>query len=413
MSKKKRKKRERRAGGDGSIYKIAEGKYRGSVTVGYDAKTGKQRRKYIRGKSEEEVRAKLRKLLPDSSNRLVNSPERVTVEAWVKRYVEYRASEVRPNTRRGHQLYLGKILQGIGHLYLHDLKAYHVRDFYAQLAKAKLSPATRQHVHDLLKGALRDAERMLDGYQSPMSAIDRPKGGRVRDPEVWSPEEVLRFLRAVRHNRLYGVFYFMLTQGLRIGEVLGLRWSDLQGDKLSVERTIVYDDGKVSVGPPKTKRGYRALYLKDDSLAVLRERREVQEKERELAKSWGSSTYIFSSTAGTLVSRENVRRVYKNTLVKLFFMDFLWNVVCFRLKLWHLFKPTLGIRYIRLHDHRHTYITTARDKGIDLEVLAHRVGQDPMVTASIYSHIVESRQKSAARSGEELYSDGRKKTSDT
>jgi integrase len=75
--------------------------------------------------------------------------------------------------------------------------------------------------------------------------------------------------------------------------------------------------------------------------------------------------------------------------------------------MWQLIKPTLGIRYIRLHDHRHTYITTARDKGIDLEVLAHRVGQDPMVTASIYSHIIESRQKSAARSSDELYGNTR------
>jgi integrase len=401
--KKQKKKRQRRLNGDGSVYKTSDGTYRGSVTIGYDAKTGKQRRKYIRGNSEEEVRSKLRKLLPDSSNRLVDSPERITVETWLKRYVEYRALEVRPNTRAGHQLYLSKIVKGLGHLYIQDLKAYHIRDFYAGLVKQKLSPATRQHVHDLLKGALRDAERMIDGYQSPMSAVDRPKGGRVRDPEVWSPQEVLRFLEAVRGHRLYGVFYFMLTQGLRIGEVLGLKWSDVQGDKLSIERTIVYDEGKVSIGPPKTERGYRTLYLKDDSLEVLRERRDIQEQERKLARSWGSSDYIFSSTTGTLISRENVRRIYKEVLTRLFISDFFWNTVCCNLKMWQLLKSTLGIRYIRLHDHRHTYITTARDKGIDLEVLAHRVGQDPMVTASIYSHIVESRQKSAARSGDELY----------
>ncbi len=409
MKKRKKKKRPRRLNGDGSVYETADGKYRGSVTIGYDTKTGKQRRKYIRGNNEDEVRAKLRKLLPDSSNRLVDSPERITVETWLKRYVEYRALEVRPNTRAGHQLYLSKVVKGLGHLYMQDLKAYHIRDFYAGLVKQKLSPATRQHVHDLLKGALRDAERMIEGYQSPMPAIDRPKGGRVRDPEVWSPREVLRFLGAVRGHRLYGVFYFMLTQGLRIGEVLGLKWSDLQGNKLSIERTIVYDDGKVSIGPPKTERGYRTLYLKDDSLEVLRERRDMQEQERKLAKSWGSSDYIFGSTVGTLISRENVRRVYKEILARLFITDLFWNIICCKLSMWQLLKSALGIRYIRLHDHRHTYITTARDKGIDLEVLAHRVGQDPMVTASIYSHIVESRQKNAARSGDELYRDKKDK----
>jgi integrase len=405
MKKSKGKKHKRRADGDGAIYPIPDGTFRGAVTVGYDAKTGKRQRKYIRGKSEEEVRTKLRKLLPDSSNRLVNTPERITVEQWLRRYVEYRALDVRPNTRTKHKFLLSKIVPVLGDVLLHKLTVYQIRDLYAQLVKQKLSPATRQHVHDLLKGALRDAERVIEGYRSPMTAIDRPKGGRVKDPEVWSSKETLRFLAAVRQHRLYGIFYFMLTQGLRIGEVLGLKWSDLKGNELSIERTIVYDEGRVGVGPPKTERGYRTFYLKDDALGVLRERREAQAKERKLAKSWGSSDYIFSSTVGTLTSRENVRREYKKTLERLFFADFIWNVVCFKLGLWQLLKLTLGIRYIRLHDQRHTYITTARDKGIDLEVTANKVGQDPKVTASIYSHITEARKKRAARSGKELYDD--------
>jgi integrase len=370
--KKKRKKHKRRADGDGAIYPLPDGTYRGAVTIGYNAKTGKRQRKYVRGKTEEEVRAKIRKLLPDSSSRLVNAPERVTVGEWLKRYVEYRALEVRPNTRTKHNFLLSKIAPALGDVLLHKLTVYQIRDLYTQLVKQKLSPATRQHVHDLLKGALRDAERVIEGYRSPMTAIDRPKGGRVNDPEVWSSKETLRFLAAVRGHRLYGVFYFMLTQGLRIGEVLGLKWSDLDGNELSIERTIVYDEGKVSIGPPKTERGYRTFYLKDDALEVLRERREAQLRERKLAKSWGSSDYIFSSTVGTLTTRENVRREYKKALESLFFADFIWNVVCFKLGLWQLLKPTLGIPYIRLHDQRHTYITTARDKGIDLEVTANK-----------------------------------------
>lgn len=403
--KKKGKKHKRRADGDGAIYPLPDGTYRGAVTVGYNAKSGRRQRKYVRGKTEEEVRAKIRKLLPDSSSRLVNTPERVTVGEWLTRYVEYRALEVRPNTRTKHKFLLSKIISVLGEILLHKLTVYQVRDFYAQLVKQKLSPSTRQHVHDLLQGALRDAERVIDGYRSPMNAVDRPKGGRVKDPEVWSSKETLRFLEAVRDHRLYGVFYFMLTQGLRIGEVLGLKWSDLEGNELSIERTIVYDEGKVSIGPPKTERGYRTFHLKEDALEVLRERREAQVKEREVAKSWGSSDYIFGSTVGTLTSRENVRKVYKKTLERLFFADFIWNVVCFKLGLWQLFKPTLGIRYIRLHDQRHTYITTARDKGIDLEVTANKVGQDPKVTASIYSHITQSRKRNAARSAKELYDD--------
>jgi integrase len=399
----KKRKREKRASGDGAIYQLPDGSWRGSVTLGYDAKTGKRRRKYVRGATDSDVRAKLRKLLPESGSRIIKTPEKVTVQEWLERYAQQRALEVRSSTRSNHQQYLGKITSSFGALPLHKLTAYHIRDLYAKLIREKLSPSTRQHLHDFLKGALHDAERMIEGYRSPMTAIDRPKGGRVKDPEVWEHEEVKRFLTAVRHHRLYGFFYFTLTQGLRIGETLALKWSDLKDNALRIQRTLTRDDGKITLGPPKTKRGYRTLYLTEDTLEVLRERRQQQKLERNLAKTWGSSDFIFSSTVGTLTYPDNVRRLYRLVLDHLFFSDFVWNVVCFKAGYWYLLKPTLGLRYIRIHDQRHTYITTARDRGIDLEVVADRAGQDPRVTASIYSHITESRKKKAALSADDLY----------
>jgi integrase len=251
----KRKKKEKRASGDGAIYQLPDGSWRGSVTLGYDAKTGRRKRKYVRGVTESDVRAKLRKLLPESGNRVIKTPEKVTVQEWLERYAQQRALEVRPSTRVNHQHYLSKIVSAFGPLPLHKLTAYHIRDLYTRLLKEKLSPSTRQHLHDFLKSALHDAERMIEGYRSPMTAIDRPKGGRVKDPEVWEMEEVKRFLTAVRQHRLYGFFYFTLTQGLRIGEALALKWSDLKDNVLHVQRTITKEDGKVTLGPPKTKRG--------------------------------------------------------------------------------------------------------------------------------------------------------------
>jgi integrase len=402
-SSKKRKKRERRASGDGGVYPIVKGGYRGFITVGYDAKTGKRKRKYVRGKTEDEVRAKLRKLLPKSSNRIVSSPERVTTDEWLNRYVDYRAQDVRPRTRESHKFLASKITPILGKVLLHKLTVHQIRDFYKQLVQQHLSPSTRQHIHDLLKGALQDAERVLEGYKSPMYAVDRPTGGRVKDPEVWEPASVVRFLEAVRSHRFYGVFYFTLTQGLRIGEVLGLRWSDLTGNALSIERTVTLDEGKNVVGPPKTERGYRTLYLTDDAMTVLSERRTQQMEERREANRWESSTYIFSTTVGTITSTHNVRRVYYSVFTYLQFVDFVWNTLCCRARWWHLFKPELGIPYIRIHGQRHTYITTVRDRGVDLEVVANRAGQDPKVTASIYSHVTEARKKKAALSAQDLY----------
>ncbi len=403
ISGKKRKKRERRASGDGGVYPISKGGYRGFVTIGYDAKSGKRKRKYVRGKTEDEVRAKLRKLMPESSNRLISSPERVTTEEWLTRYVDYRAQEVRPKTRESHKFLLSKITPVLGKVLLHKLTVFQIRDFYKQLVAQKLSPSTRQHIHDLLKGALQDAERVIDEYKSPMHAVDRPAGGRVKEPEVWEAESVIRFLRTIRSHRLYGVFCFTLTQGLRIGEVLGLKWSDWTGNTLNIERTVTLDEGKCVVGPTITDRVYRTLYLTDDELAVLAERRAQKTQERQEASQWESSDFIFSTTVGTLTSTHNVRRIYRSLFNYLVLVDFVWNILCCRARWLHLFKHQLGIPYIRIHDQRHTYITTVRDRGVDLEVVANRAGQDPKVTASIYSHVTEARKKKAALSAQELY----------
>lgn len=171
---KKQGKSEKRGKGEGSIYQLANGTYRGFVTVGYDAVTGKQRRKYIRGKTRREVADRLNRVMALSGNRILSAPERVTVEEWLNRFAKHRALEVRTGTKRNHQHYLSKILPVLGGLQLHKLTAHHIREFYAKLVEANLSPSVRQHIHHFLSSALADAERLFEDFRSPMGAVDRP-----------------------------------------------------------------------------------------------------------------------------------------------------------------------------------------------------------------------------------------------
>jgi integrase len=230
-------------------------------------------------------------------------------------------------------------------LTIHQLTAYHLRDFFNDLIKQKASPSVRQHVYHFLKSAFLDAERMVEGFKSPMAAVDRPEGGNVIDPQIWEPWEVLRFLETVKHHRLYGVFYFTLTQGLRIGEVLGLKWSDLKKDTLTIERTVTLDEGKITLGPPKTERGYRTLYLTEDALEVLRKRHSEQLVEESIAPQWTSDQHIFCTTVGTLISINNVRRIYRRILVGMIYHDLIWNSICYKLKVFQLMKSQIGVSY--------------------------------------------------------------------
>ena len=292
--------------------------------------------------------------------------------------VAERGREVRPRTREDYKYYLSKILPELGHVQLAKLTPLHVRTFYSKLIDAGLSPSVRQHVHYFLRGAVREALRMELIGRNVLELIDTPRGGQVVEATAWEPDEVRAFIAVAKDDRLYGVFYLMLSQGLRIGEVLALRWTDLEGNKLQVSRTVNLIDNVPVFGPTKTQRGNRTLYLSSDVVEVLSERRIRQWQERDIEKRYQANDLIFSSTVGTVMNPNNVRRTYRKLIQQ------------------------AGVRRIRIHDQRHTYITLARDAGVDVEVVAQRAGQDVRVTLGIYSKVTEDRKRRAALSLNEL-----------
>ena len=373
----KRKSYQRNSRGKGSVIKLADKSWRGFITVGFDAE-GKQIKKWRRGRTKSEVENKLDKISVQSSSFLANAAERVTVEQWLVRFAELRGREVRPRTREDYKYYLSKILPELGHIQLAKLTPLHVRTFYSKLTDAGLSPSVRQHVHYFLKGAVREALRMEFVGSNVLELIDTPRGGKVIEATAWEPDEVRAFIAVAKDDRLYGAFYLMLTQGLRIGEVLSLHWTDLTGNKLHVSRTVNFIDNVPMFGPTKTQRGNRTLYLSPDVLEVLSKRRVEQWQERDITTGYQVNDLIFSSTVGTVTSPNNVRRAYRKLIQK------------------------AGVRRIRIHDHRHTYITLARDAGVDAEVVAQRAGQDVRVTLQIYSKVTEERKRRAALSLNEL-----------
>ena len=372
-----KRKSARRGKGEGSIFPAADGTWRGFITVGYTG-DGKQMKKWRRGRTRREVVEKLNKIAALSGSRLVSAPERVTLEGWLTRYAMLRGDEVRASTRATYEYYIGKIVPEVGHVQLGKLTALEIRTLYSKFVAAGLSPSVRKHLHHFLKKAMKDAVRHELVERNVLELVDTPKGGNVVEPTSWQQHEIEAFLQAASGERLFGAFYLMLSQGLRMGETLALRWSDLEGNKLHIRRTVSYLHNQPVFGPPKTRRGHRTLYVSGDVLAVLVERRERLVMEREVANCWEENDLIFSSEVGTIMSPHNLRRAYRRIVTR------------------------AGVRRIRIHDLRHTYITLARDAGVDAEVVAQRAGQDVRVTLSIYSKVTEDRKRKAALSLDEL-----------
>lgn len=367
----------RRGNGEGSVFELPDGSWRGYVTVGFDNR-GRQVKRWRRGKTQREVVARLNEIAHLAGSRRVLNPEKVTVGEWLGRFVDLRARSVRPRTLENYAHYLGKIGPAIGSVPLAKLTPMQIRGLYVGLQDEGLSASVRKHVHHFLRSACRDAVRMELIERNPVDSLDAPSGGSVVKPQVWTAAELRAYLATARNERWYAALYLMATLGLRVGEALGLAWADLSGDRLVIRRTLAVVANRPSFGPPKTERGRRTIFLSGDVVEVLEERRGLQAVERAIAKSWIESDLVFTTGVGTPVNHNNLRRLHRRIV------------------------SIAGVPHIRVHDLRHTYITMARDAGVDAEVLANRVGQDVRVTMRIYSQVTEARQRKAALSLAEL-----------
>jgi integrase len=372
-----------RGQGEGTIFLDKKtNTYRARIQTGIDLRTGKPVYISCRRKSYQEASAWYRQNIHRSSARLIQKAEKLTVQEWLVKYVEKRTPEVRHGTLANYDHYLKKILPSLGRMQLDKVTPTHIWSFYNSLTKEGLSPSVRQHIHHFLKAAFREALQIEQIERNPFDRIAAPKGGKVVEAKVWSAADARRFLAEAKYERLYGAFYLMLHLGLRVGEVLGLMWADIEGDRLTIKRTLIEKDHRPGFNPPKTERDKRLIYFLSDVGEVLQERDRLQAYERSVASDWQDWGLIFSSMVGTPIDVHNFRRLHRSLIKR------------------------SGVPYIRVHDLRHTYITLARDAGVDVEVLAQRVGQDPRVTLKTYSHPTDERMRKAALPPGRLFGEG-------
>jgi integrase len=170
---------------------------------------------------------------------------------------------------------------------------------------------------------------------------------------------------------------------MRRGEVLGLRWADLDLDNgwLSVRQTLIVVDNQPHVSQPKTARGRRRLALDSSTILALRAHRKTQAAERLAAgPSWSDTGLVFTHLDGRPLHPEYVRRLFDRQLHR------------------------VGLPRIRLHDLRHTHATLALQAGVHPKVVSDRLGHTTVV--DVYSHAIPALQQDAAATIADLLSNG-------
>ncbi len=359
----------KRGNGEGSISRRANGSWRAEYVV-HTAEGRK--RKTVYGKTRAEVAKKLNRALADSEDGLFFDDKGLTVEAYLERWLRDSVREnVRSRTYANYQMQVRRhIVPALGRLLLKNLTPAHVQGLYRQKLDAGLSSSSVRYIHAVLHRALRQALRWGLVPRNVSDAVDIPKLVR-EEVRALSPEETRRFLEEARGDRFEALYVLAVTCGLRRGELLGLKWVDVDlGGKatLRVVRQIqrMRDGTGLRFTAPKSGKG-RAVRLPKRTVEALKAHRARQAQEKLRAGSlYEDGGLVFATEVGTPLEPSNVDR--------------------------RSFKPLLreaGLPDIRFHDLRHTCATTLLTMGQHPKFVQDLLGHANIaLTLDTYSHVL-------------------------
>ena len=345
---------------------------------------GKRRRRSVGGfRTKREAKAAEAEALRRIRDGVLVEPSRLTVGAYLTElWLPSMASQVRATTLGGYRHNVrAYIVPRLGDILLQRLSTARVGAFYGELVASggqkgrPLSPKTVRYVHTTLRRALRDA--VADGLVvRNVAAQARPPRARLVEMHTWTAAEVGAFLASVREDRLYAAWLLLATLGLRRGELLGLRWPDvdLTSGRIAIRNTLVMVDGKPAMAEPKTAKGRRSLTLAPQVLEAVRVHRVHQAAER---LSWGADY----TDSGLVVTTEDGRPMHPESLSSLFVRQ----------------AKRAGLSPIRLHDLRHSVASILLAKGVHPKVVSEQLGHATIaLTLDTYSHVIPSLQEEAA-----------------
>lgn len=371
----------RRANGEGNICKRKDGRWEGRYTAGYDPQTGKRVIKNVLGKTQAEVKEKLKAAIEESQQLDISKAGSYTVAKWVRTWYEvYAEPRIRPNTKEYYTNYIeNHIVPNLGKIMLDKLTTIQIQRFYNNLQKSgrvqrkgypalkdkSLSPRVVRGVHTLLSNCLDQAvvERLI--LANPTQGCKLPKLDK-REMHILPQEKIGMYLAEAERRGLLAAFYLELTTGLRRGELLALLWTDLDAEAktISITKQVNRIKGELIVSPPKTQNSIRALAIPQQAVDLLIE---------EHAKH-PNSPYMFPSPkTGTMHDPDAFRRTHGKIL------------------------KAIGAEHVRFHDMRHLFATLSLKNGVDVKTLSAALGHySAGFTLNTYTHATTQMKQDAA-----------------
>jgi integrase len=277
----------------------------------------------------------------------------------------------------------------LGHVPLQKVDGMAVTAMYVALGRegkvkstGGLAPKTIRNLHGVLGKAFRDAVRWGVLVRNPIDAADPPRRADV-EMKSWTADQVGTFLRAAEADRLAGLWRLEAMTGMRRGELVALRWSDVDLDagRLHVRQAAGVVTGVgVVVERPKTAKGTRSISLDEATRAALRQHRRRQLEERMAAgPAWVDTGLVFTHPDGTMFHPGRITKTFR------------------------LLLERAGLPPIRLHDMRHSHASLLLGNGVPVKVVSERLGHaQASVTLNVYQHVLPGADEEAAETAARL-----------
>lgn len=351
----------RRSSGEGSIGRRKDGSYYGAIRLGDE-------RKWAYGKTRKEVADKLKEFERKYAEGMSLDVGNLTVESFIRQWLaDVVAFRNKPRTHVSYeQIATIYIIPHIGTVKLSALRPDRVQQLLNDLSKQGLSARSVTYARAVLRRALNQAVqwRYISYNAAALATPPRPEQHKV---EPLTREEARKLLDALKGHRLEALYLMTLFLGLRMGEVLGLLITnvDLERKTVYVEGALQRIRGKLVRDGVKTAASTRLLSLPPMLVSLLAEHLAAQQ-------AIPGNVYLFTSTAGTPISPDNLRRQFKNVLRK------------------------AGLRDMRFHDLRHSCATFLIASGVHPRTIMQILGHSQIgVTMNIYGHVLQEAQTDA------------------
>ncbi len=369
----------------GNITRRGKSSWRIKYEIGRDPVTGKRQTRYItvRG-TRKDAQRELTRVQHEIDTGAHVDATKESVGEYLERWLrDYAKVNVAPKTFERYSEIVTKHLKpALGAIVLKDLKPLHIQGYYSDALESGrlngqggLAPRTVHHSHRILSEALRQAVRWRMLAINPAEAVTPPKPEET-EIEILNNDELVRLLQAARPTRYFPAILLAATTGMRRGEVLAVRWRDidLDGAVLTVNQAVEETMAGLRVKSPKTKRSRRNITLPALTVEALRRHRLHQLEERmKLGLVRDHDGLVFTDLEGGLVRPRNLTKEFGRIVKR------------------------AGLRSVTFHGLRHTHITTLLGDGVNPTVVSERAGHASMaITLQLYGHVLPNMQTDAA-----------------